>query len=561
MPEERNGSILIVDDLKENLFVLNHVLKSNNYEVYLETNGRDAIQAAEENRPDLILLDLMMPDMDGFEVCQKLKEIEETSDIPIVFLTSNISVESNLKGLNLGAADYIFKPFNKNLLLKKVEQLLDNKRKLQDSLEYDPLTNLLVRESLYKSLKEKLIPNANSKDKLLAVMTFDLSRFKFINDTHGRKFGDEVLLAFSKRIKKHMSYNDLLARTGGDEFCLVVAELDDQVKFENLFADLLSTLAEPYSMKGKNLFIRCNVGVSFYPNDEEDAAALLQFSTRAMYNTKQTLGVEYTYYNKSLEEDTRTLAFIENELYAAYTRKDFTLYYQPQFNPTVNKYQGFETLIRWKHPKKGLIPPNDFIPVAENNGLIIDIGKWIIDEAFRFYMTHKKDWKYPYRLSINISPVQLWDKSFLPIIEDLTKKWGIDPSCVEYEITEGVMIEDKNEARKLLQSIRDIGSRIAIDDFGTGFSALSYLKFMPLDSLKLDRSFVLNTPHDKKDCAIVSSIITLAKNLDLEIVAEGAETIDQVSFLKSNSCELIQGYYYSPPLDSECFLEFLSKNK
>ena len=338
MSNNSQCSILIVDDLQENLFVLNHVLKSRGYKVYQETKGTDAIISAQKNSPDLILLDLMMPEMNGFEVCQKLKSNTKTKEIPVVFLTSNISVESNIKGLDAGAIDYIFKPFNKNLLLKKVEHLLNVKKRLQKSLQYDPLTNLLVRDSLVKSIEEKLIPHANTANKKIAVITLNLSRFKFINDSHGREFGDQILLEFSGRLKKEMDKKDLLARTGGDEFCLVIPELENKEVFETLFAGLLSALAEPYIIDEHNLFIRSNIGVSFYPNDAKNTDNLLQSSTRAMYNTKQTLGIDYTYYNNSLEENTKTLAFIENELYTAYTRRDFTLFYQPQFDAKALRY-------------------------------------------------------------------------------------------------------------------------------------------------------------------------------------------------------------------------------
>jgi diguanylate cyclase (GGDEF)-like protein len=550
------GTVLVVDDLRDNLEVLEHVLKSNNYKVLLAPTGMDALELLKQNRPDLIMLDLMMPEMDGFEVCKRIKASEKTSNIPILFLSSNMNSNCHLKGLELGASDYVIKPFNKEILLKKVAQFINIQKQIHG---LDPLTKLPNRESMLQILSNDILPDAEKNSSEIAVLTLNLSRFKFINDTYGRSVGNKILVEAAERGMKYLKGKGLLARTGGDEFTFILHHFKSLLDFKTQVKLISQALSEPYFLKKNTIRTKFNIGAAFYPKNGLKAERLLQCSMRAMYRSKQSFNLEYVEYSVSIGTDSSSNALIEKELYSAFLRRDFELHYQPQYEIASKEYSGFESLIRWDHKDFGWIPPSAFIPIAERNGMIVDIGNWVIEEAIRFYAQNAELLQNK-RLSINVSPSQLYEKSFIPKIRELTQNFGIHPALIEYEITEGLMIENKEKALQILNAIKEIGSRVAIDDFGTGFSALTCLKFMPIDTLKLDKSFMVHIPNDKKDKAIVSAMISLAKNLELDLVVEGVENESQLNFLKDQNCDMIQGYYFSKPIPGNDLIRLLNSS-
>ncbi len=415
---------------------------------------------------------------------------------------------------------------------------------------HDGLTGLINRFSLEERLSQAL-NSAHRNNSKLAVIFVDMDRFKIINDTLGHPAGDALLVEVANRLKSCVRENDIVARIGGDEFIIVLSEVENSLSVAPISRFIVHTLGEPYIINNQKVYSSSSIGISIYPSDGEDGNQLMKNADSAMYHAKERGRNNYQFFTESLNRDADERLRLEKDLRFAIEDKQFELFYQPQICTENNKICGVEALIRWHHPKHGLIPPGKFIPIAEETKLIIPIGTWVIEEACRQLSKWNKKYKTPLKMAVNISAQQLRDPNLVGKIEYFIKKYNINSSDLELEITESTAMQDPNEAILLLRKIRSLGVELAIDDFGTGYSSLAYLKLLPIQKLKLDRTFVRDIEFDKDDAKISAAALALAHNLGLSVVAEGVETKAQKDFLISHDCEILQGFYFSKPLPAK----------
>jgi len=428
-----------------------------------------------------------------------------------------------------------------------------HEEKIHHLAHHDSLTGLYNRFSLEHRL-EQAISYAIRNDELLAVLFLDLDRFKTINDTLGHKAGDELLIQVADRLKATCRRDsDIVARIGGDEFVVVLSEIKD-LAFIGLTAQaLVEVLSLPYNFEQEEMLTSPSIGIVVYPGDGDDAEALLKNADVAMYHAKDSGRSNYQFFTEELNKSIEEKIQLEKELRKAIDNHDFELAYQPKICTNPLSVCGMEALIRWNHPQQGFISPEKFIPIAEDIGLINELGIWVMKTA----LTQLKTWKQAglnnIQMSVNVSARQLESEELFEVIKQQLSSLGLKPSDLELEITESAAMQDPEKAILRLQKIHDIGIDMAIDDFGTGHSSLAYLKMLPINTLKLDKSFVMNLEHDENNASICKAAISLGHELGLKIVAEGVETQAQKEFLEKRGCDILQGYYFSRPVNAvEC---------
>jgi diguanylate cyclase (GGDEF)-like protein/PAS domain S-box-containing protein len=425
---------------------------------------------------------------------------------------------------------------------------------------YDILTEIPNRRLFVNTLKSEII-KAKGKQTRIAVLFIDLDNFKEINDTLGHDYGDELLKNVAISIKESIKKGDLVSRVGGDEFFILMKDVQDYSDISNLCEKLQDLLNCEISIENKDVYTSASIGISVFPQDGKSSSALLRSADTAMYNAKYNGKSKYCYFNKSMSEEVVRRVEIEKGLRLALERNELEIYYQPQIDIINNKVKGFEALLRWESPELGKVSPVEFIPIAEQSGLIIPMGEWIIKTVY----IQNNAWKnkgYIYdTIAINLSSIQLENDGFEETLKKLIVETNVNPRFVELEITESILLKNFEKSVKLLTVIRDLGINIALDDFGTGYSSLSYLKELPINTLKIDKSFIDNIVTNEREKAIVDGIIQLAQKIGLDVIAEGAETKGQIDLLQSMGCNQIQGYYYSQPLpSSEIEEKFLKTN-
>ena len=429
---------------------------------------------------------------------------------------------------------------------------------LKNLLFYDPLTNLPNR-TFFEELLAQALLNSQFHDEPLVLLCIDLNRFKDINDTLGYKAGDELLIQVSKRIRSCVRETDTVSRLCGDEFMVFLSEMKLKDCVGHLARRLLHVLQQPFHITGEEVFINACIGISLSPEDGRDAESLIKNADTAVnFSQKRGQGT-YRYFRAQMNENLVHRATVERELRHALEHEEVIHYYQPKYNLSTGKMVGVEALMRWRHPIKGLISPAEFIPVAEESTLILAIGKWGLWEACRQIKAWQDQGLGILPVAVNLSSKQFQDKQLLRLVRETLDQHGITPETLELEITESVLMEDPNEAAQLLENIRGLGVRIAIDDFGTGYSSLAYLKNFPVNTLKIDQAFITDIVRDSNDETIVASILSMADNLNLKVVAEGVETKGQLELLRKMGCEEVQGYYFSKPLPPEGVTALLEK--
>lgn len=433
-------------------------------------------------------------------------------------------------------------------------ELTLNSRKLYEMAHFDTLTGLINRAHLTEQIDDLLASN-NSADHAFALIYLDLDNFKHINDALGHNFGDQLLVVVAKRLKNCVSGEDLVARLGGDEFCLVLTKTPSQEKAAQVAQRVLATLDQPINIEGRSMQVPTSIGIALAPMDGDTASSLMQHADLAMYKAKAGGKNNYFFFNQDLYKDADTRMALEAELRRAVEEQEFELHYQPQIDLQTGELIGCEALIRWRHPERGLLSPFYFIDALENNGLIITVGKWIIEESCRQRSEWLKMGIDDMKLSINLSVRQFSDPNLVENIERAMQASNIKPSHIELEVTESLLATDIKHATSILSALQQLGISIAIDDFGTGYSSFNYLKQLPLDKLKVDRSFIKDIPDDNDDKQITSAIVAMAHNLGLKVVAEGVETAEQQAYLMSLQCEYAQGFYFDKPMAPDAFLQ------
>jgi len=447
------------------------------------------------------------------------------------------------------------KPVRYVALLTDITERKINEDRIFNLAHYDELTKLPNRAFFLESLNKSLVQSAESNKKQ-AVIFLDLDNFKLINDTMGHASGDDLLKIVADHLKACVRDIDTVSRLGGDEFTVLLTSIESPLEIEAIVERIMSITKRSVVLGQKEIVVSTSVGISVFPDDAQDVDSLLKNADIAMYQAKADGKNNYKYFSEELKQQNMERHSIEIELRRAIQEQQFELYYQPQVIANTGEICAVEALIRWNHPEKGLVTPDNFIPVLEDSGLITEVGQWVLQSACEQLATLKQ-LGFELRMAVNVSAYQVRDGHLVELINQLLAETQIQPKELELELTESSFLQNTNSSIAILSALSDIGVSLSLDDFGTGYSSLSYLKKLPINTLKIDRSFVSDLPHDQHDMAIATTILAMAKNLDLKVVAEGVETAEQSDFLNENGCDFLQGYYISKPISAEALQLFL----
>jgi diguanylate cyclase (GGDEF)-like protein/PAS domain S-box-containing protein len=432
-------------------------------------------------------------------------------------------------------------------LIRDITERKAAEQQIEYQAYHDALTGLANRR-LFQEHLSLALALAQRRERMVAVLFLDLDHFKLVNDSLGHTVGDALLRQVAQRLKGAVREGDTVARVGGDEFTIVLQEVAHRSDAAVVANKVLEAIAAPLEVNGHRLYITTSIGITLFPEDGDDAETLLKNADAAMYRAKDEGRNTYQMSTQELSRSTHERMTLENGLHRAIEQGEFEIWYQPQVDLATMEVVGIEALLRWKHASRGIIRPAEFISVAEERGMIVVIGDWVIREACREVRRLHDAGRAGFRVAVNISARQFRDPNLLATIENAIAQSGIDPRCLELEITETVAMENVVLTMTTLAALRKTGVTIAIDDFGTGHSSLSYLKRFPIDALKIDRAFVQDLPDGFEDAAIVKSVIQLAQGLNLRVVAEGVETAAQLAFLRAHACHEVQGFYFSEPV-------------
>jgi len=439
-------------------------------------------------------------------------------------------------------------------LTGKYDELSKNKESMKKLAYTDYLTELPNRAAFTEMLDNIMLTLRS--EETIAIMDIDIDNFKNINDSLGHSYGDELLIDVTYRLKQVMDENDYLARIGGDEFIVLTQNSQDTDVFEDKIKKIKNVFTYPFVLSTKEYFVTVSIGVAFAPKDGKTSQALIKNVDSAMYVAKANGKNTHAYFDYSFNLKLTEKIETQSELRKAIERNEFVLFYQAQMDLETKQVVGFEALIRWNHPTKGLVSPDEFIYLAEENGLIIPIGKWVLRTACQ----QLKQWSEEYpniKMAVNLSGRQFKDREIVKLVYDVIEETSINPSNLELEITETIALDDIEYTIATIQELRKIGVSFSLDDFGTGYSSMNYLKRLPVTNLKIDKSFLDTVMEDRSDQKIIQTIITLARNLDLIVIAEGVESSDQEDFLKEANCDKAQGFLYSKPVPKDMAVLFL----
>ncbi|WP_438280158.1 putative bifunctional diguanylate cyclase/phosphodiesterase [Pseudomonas alabamensis] len=459
--------------------------------------------------------------------------------------------EKNELGLWVDTANQLLASIERNTHLRH-----EAESSLQRMAQYDFLTGLPNRQQLQQQL-DMILDDAGRLQRRVAVLCFGLDDFKGINEQFNYQAGDQLLLALADRLRAHSGRLGALARLGGDQFALVQANIEQPYEAAELAQTILDDLEAPFFIDQQRIRLRATIGITLFPEDGDSTEKLLQKAEQTMTLAKARSRNRYQFYVASVDSEIRRRRELEKDLREALAHDQFYLVYQPQISYRDKRVVGVEALLRWQHPRLGLVPPDQFIPLAEQNGCIVAIGEWILDQACRQLREWHDQGFGELRMAVNLSTVQLHHNELPRVVNNLLQVYRLPPGSLELEVTETSLMEDISTAAQHLLSLRRSGALIAIDDFGTGYSSLSYLKSLPLDKIKIDKSFVQDLMDDDDDATIVRAIIQLGKSLGMQVIAEGVETAEQEAYIIAQGCHEGQGYHYSKPLPARELTQFI----
>ena len=431
---------------------------------------------------------------------------------------------------------------------------ITERKQLEEEIKYlayfDSVTDLPNRVFLNDRLNQGLSDAKNNGQKI-AVLYLDLDRFKLINDSLGHSYGDLLLRDVAKRLRGSIPKEAIVSRQGGDEFTIILLNIISQKDVLKVVEQVTETFAKPFSLKGNEIYIKTSIGISLFPNDGDTAEVLIKNADAAMYKSKEISGTSFHFFKSEMNNRNLKSIKLENALYKALDQDELVIYYQPQIDSKTNTIIGAEALLRWNHPKEGMISPVDFIPIAEDTGLIVPIGRWVLINACKQLKEWQTQGHSHMSISVNLSSRQFEENNLVSMIKSILEELDLAPEFLHIELTENQIIKNSDITIKKMMQLKVVGVNIAIDDFGTGYSSLGYLKNFPIDALKIDKSFIQDIVKDDDNAAITNTIITLAQNLNLNVIAEGVETKEQLEFLWSKNCYIMQGYYFSKPIKAE----------
>ena len=548
--------VLIVDDDRSTRSALRHALRGGGFRVDEAGDGVEALLKLEASIPDAILMDALMPELDGFAACAEIKRRPQWQDIPILMITALEDRPSIEQAFEAGASDFIPKPIHLSVVNRRVRRVIDAtraERQVRHLAYNDPLTGLANRR-LFTDIAERALDRAASQQGRLALIYLDLDRFKNVNDTLGHESGDQLLSVVAQRIRGCVRADDCVARLGGDEFAILLDNLPSVSVVSGVAQNIARTLSAAIDVAGQEIVATASIGISVYPDDGRDVGTLLRHADTAMYRAKQG-GLGLAFYEAAMEAAVADRLRLENALRRGLERDEITAFYQPVITsggvPT-----GFEALVRWRHPERGIVAPAEFIALAEETGLILPMGERVL----RLACAQARSWLEQGRrlhVAVNLSGRQLQQPELPDLVAAALRDADLPPELLILEITESVLMERSHEPVEMLQRLRATGVRVAIDDFGTGYSSLAYLKRFPIDYLKIDRSFVQDLPEDSDAVSIVTGIVALAHSLRLKVIAEGVETPAQRDLLAGIGCDFQQGYLHAKPLPADAALSHI----
>lgn len=543
--------ILIADDDMSMRKLFANALRSDGFRILEASNGQSVLALCERSMPDIILLDAIMPELDGFEACKKIRQLHDGSHVPVLMVTSLDDEQSIAQAFSVGATDYITKPVNFSVLRQRVNRLLQTsriERHVRQLAYHDALTGLPNRALFSQQLRHK-ISRSSLNQKNMAVLFLDLNRFKLINDSLGHDAGDLVLKAAAERISRCVRSTDFVARLGGDEFTVIFEDLDSPQVAADISKKICDSLRAPFVFLHQQMFISASIGIAVYPHDGTDMNSLVKHADTAMFKAKDA-GKDFCFYESGMEYEITEKLEMERDLRTSIELDQITFYYQPQVHLATGEVVGFESLVRWDHPEKGILAAATFISVAEESDLVREFATLAFEQGFR-QLQNWYDQDLHLRLAVNVSGGEFQHGKLREQILRLLAEYSFAAPLLEIEITESMLMEQPELAQSEINILRNEGLSIAIDDFGSGFSSLNYLKRFSVDVLKIDRAFVKDCHVDKNDQAIITGIVTLAKSLNLQVIAEGVEKAEQAEFLKAVGCDMAQGYFFGRPVSAE----------
>ncbi len=558
------SKILVVDDSVENLELLSAQLEAWGHHVTRATSGDHRLELAETLRPDLILLDITMPEMDGIEVCRRLKGSQELKGIPVILSVTRGADEHVVVGLDAGAQDYIPKPCDERILAARVRAQLRLKD-TQDALEqrsedlsravqaaehlatHDSLTGLANR-AVFLDQVEKAVHSARRYDQELALLFIDLDGFKDVNDTLGHATGDALLRSVADRLESVVRTSDVVARLGGDEFTILLPKLAAAQDASFVARKVLRLLSSTHEIDGRLVVATPSIGIAIFPSDGDDSDSLLRNADRAMYEAKSRGKGCYQFFTQEMNRVAEEQRVAEERLARALVNEEFVLHYQPQLDVVTGAVVGAEALVRWQDPEKGLLLPSEFIPLAEKTGLINPLGEWILRTACLQRQRWNAEGLPSFFLSVNVSPRQLRWPGFVEGFRDLLSEIALSSDQIQLEVTESCLMSSVRSQSSFLQDLAAMGAAVAVHDFGAGYSSLGLLRQLPVGVVKLDRSFVAGIESDAVNASIASAVVALAKGLEFQVVAGGVETESERSRLLDLGFRIMQGYLFQKPV-------------
>ncbi|GAB6140431.1 EAL domain-containing protein [Methylosoma difficile] len=691
--------VLVIDDDQTLHLWAERQLSSDGFKLISAFNGQEGVDAFKIHLPSIVLVDIDMPDMDGFTTCSTIRSLPEGKSIPILMVTGNEDADKIASSYEAGATDFVVKPVNWKVLIHRlhymvkansvlnqlklsqarlskaqqmaklgnwewnmhtnslywsdevfdifkleahdnhpdlltflgmihpddrqlVEQGFDSaiKKRQNVSIEYriitehkrlsfveqqieivvnpqgqltgltgtlqditdrkqhenqvrqlayyDTITNLPNR-SYFLELLGKTLESASLKQKQFALLFLDMDGFKSINDCYGHSFGDAFLQAFAKRLTDglrradvssryvlNVTYDAEVARLGGDEFTILLNDINKPEDAATVTENIQKWLQEPFLVNGQYIFSGASIGIALYPRDGESASSLLKNADVAMYHAKKSGKGHYQFFHESMISKAQLRQTMENLMHKAVTNNELSLYYEPLIKANSGEIIGIEALLRWENAELGFLRPDSFIPLAEENGLIVKFGEWVIRQACLQLQAFEQEGLGHLTIAVNVSALQFSHAEFIPMLEGIFAEYTPSPGRLVFELTESTIMSQSVKMMATLLALKNLGIKLSLDDFGTGYSSLSYLKQFPLDSLKIDKSFVRELPGKTEDIAIVNAILALAHTLNLEVIAEGVETEAQRQFFEINGCQTLQGYFFAKPMSMEDFYRF-----
>ena len=574
---KQKSTILIIDDDEQIRKLLKKLLCAEN-ECTVAASAEEALAILNTTTFELVISDINMRGISGLDLVPHI--LAKDADSVVVMISGQQTIDYAIEAMRVGAFDYITKP----LEIRHVEaavrralthrKLLRDRRRYENHLEelvkertaeiehlayYDRLTNLPNRVQFIDRCTEAMA-TAKNNHHLAGVVLLSIDRFKNINDTLGHTAGDELLTEVAARLQTCVSQGDMIARFEGAEFAFLFSEVRDASYLAEASLSMTESLKPSFRLGAQEVYITASLGISLFPLNGEDSTAIIKNAGAALYRAKKQGGNNHQFYNSDMNVLTLNRLALETSLRQAIDNQEFINYYQPVVNLMSNKIVGLEALVRWQHPQLGILAPSEFLGLAEDTGLIFSIS----DSVMRSACVQTRRWRLQgldnLRIAVNISARQFQQKDFIDRVIQILKESRLNPSCVELELTESSIMDNPESAANVLAELRRLGVKVAVDDFGTGYSSLNYLKRLPLDTLKLDRSFVNGVTTDPDDAALVMAIVTLAHNLRLRVVAEGIETDEQLAFLRLLKCDEGQGYLFGRPQPTESLEQTLLEN-